>query len=166
MLQDTPTTSPNRLRDKDSQSLEQEVISKDGSRQTIVNGDQPHILHTPNSKHKVTSHLSVFKSPAPSNLKHVNTRDGLAHCAVTTNVNLFLKSPIGSRNKSKHSNCGSNSKPGAAPSGFSGYKDHQNNTASGWIISPVCSRLRDHMYLVNGGGQGGVLPTSSRKGSG
>ena len=88
MLQDTPTTSPNRLRDKDSQPIEQEVISKDGSRQPpIVNSEEPHILHTPNSKYKITSHFSVFKSPAPSNLKHTHARDVLAHCAITTNVN-------------------------------------------------------------------------------
>lgn len=106
-------------------------------------------MHTPKAKG-----AGVFKSPAPSNKKCslaaqlgaplANNGGGLP----ATNVNHFLKSP----HIKNHTKLGSNSKLSGSKL-FGGV--HQGNyleSNSAWIISPVCSRMRDHISLLGGGG--------------
>ena len=106
---------------------------------TTSTKDEEHLVDTPNSKAK----NNVFKSPpAPSNKK------SMFGIYAGTNGNPSFKSPM-VNNQAKLGNCGSNSKGnGVGPSSNNATSYAETNS---WFISPVCSKLRDHIFMVNGG---------------
>ena len=114
----------------------------------------------------MSSNSMVFKSPAPSHKKGSNgsyylnnngqglmTGNGATEgtARYTNGGNYLMKSPmISSRSKFANYNNDYNSKPftmGQVQIASGNSSVDINNSAS-WIISPVCSRLRDHIQMV------------------
>jgi hypothetical protein len=122
------------------------AVPKDEGKDTEVNQSA---LQTPPKSGKAKE--GVFKSPGHSNHKKCTSQLGALgnNGAAATNINHYLKSPH-LNNQAKFGHGGSNSK-------MSGSKLFGNNGVTGyiennsWIISPVCSRLRDHIYHLGGG---------------